>query len=200
MIVIGLTGGSGSGKSSAASFLCCYGGCVIDCDAIYADMTASYSECTLAIARAFGNDILYPDGALNRKKLGSIVFSAKDRSALDKLNGIVHPIVVSAVKKKIAAYAEAGVPYVIIDAPQLFESGANALCDYVVAVIAERDTRVARIVKRDNISEQSANARIDAQLSDSYFVSVCDFVITNNSTDDELKFECESLLQELGIA
>jgi len=200
MKIIGLTGGSGSGKSSAASFLCCCGGKVINCDALYAEMTSQYTECTAAIARAFGRDVLNCDGSLNRKKLGSVVFSPNGARSLEKLNSVVHPIVVSAVEKKLNEYLEDGVPYVIIDAPQLFEAGADKLCDHTIAVTADRRIRVARIVKRDNISEEAANARLDAQLPDSFFVSVCDSVLINNGTDKELERSCMALLEKLGLA
>ena len=197
MRVIGITGGSGAGKSLACRFLRSRGGLLIDCDKVYASLVDAPSECTEAISKVFGAYVLHPSGALDRKKLSEIVFNSKEKLAL--LNSTVHPIVIDKVKEIIRTEADAGIRYFLIDAPQLFEAGADAICDCTVYVTADKDVRIKRIRERDGISEEAAERRIASQLSDEYFRKRCTYTITNNGTEKELEAECSRLLDLIGI-
>ena len=199
MKVLGLTGGSGSGKSVAASFLASRGGNVIDADAVYHRLIAEKGRCTWAVSRAFGPDILLPDGTLDRRKLASLVFAPDGREALCRLNEAVHPIVMREIGKLLSKAERSGVPYVVLDAPQLFEAGADRLCDATAAVLADRDLRIRRLSERDALPAGEAARRIDAQLPDDYFREHCDFILENNGTADQLREACETLLSRLGV-
>ncbi len=200
MKVLGLTGGSGSGKSAAASFLASRGGDVIDADAVYHRLIAKKGRCTRALARAFGPDILLPDGTLDRRKMASLVFAPDGREALSRLNETTHPFVMREIEKLLTRAKKAGVPYVVLDAPQLFEAGANRLCDATAAVLADRDLRIRRLSERDALPASDAARRIDAQLPDDYFRERCDFILENNGTAEELRQDCETLLSRLGLS
>jgi len=197
--VIGLTGGSGSGKSVAASFLASRGGLVIDADAVYHRLISKKGRCTRALARAFGPDILRADGTLDRGKLAKTVFAADGKEALSLLDRTVHPIVMRQVRRLLARAKEKGVPYVVFDAPQLFEAGGDSLCDCTVGVLSDRPLRVARLGARDALPEDEISRRLDAQLPDAFFRERCDFILENNGTTDELEKACEALLSRLGI-
>lgn len=197
MKVIGVTGGSGSGKSVACRYLASRGGKLIDCDKVYASLVDRPSECTAALANAFGKVILKPDGSLNRKMLSDIVFKSDNREKLDLLNRTVHPSVIEEVKRIIQDSSDS--TYFLIDAPQLFEAGADKICDTTVYVTADEDKRLERIRKRDGISMQDAKRRLDSQHSDVFFKSKCDHTVYNNGTEQELETECYKLLDRLGI-
>ncbi len=199
MKVIGITGGSGAGKSLACRFLLSRGGMLIDCDKVYASLVDVPSHCTEALSKAFGKEILTSDGALNRSKLSSMVFKSENKEKLRLLNETVHPIVINEVKKVINSPANENAPYVLVDAPQLFESGADRLCDYTVYVTADTVKRIERIITRDNIKLDAAERRLASQFSEEYFKSKCDFTVYNNGTEEELAAECSKLLDRLGI-
>ena len=199
MIVIGLTGGSGAGKSLVAKHLLSRGGAIIDCDAVYAELVDNPSECTAALSKVFGPNILTQNGTLDRPALSRIVFADGGKEKLSLLNATVHPIVISEVKKILTNLSAEGTPYAIIDAPQLFEARAEALCDTTVFVKANRELRASRIMQRDGLTRERALARINAQFSDDYFAERCEHCITNNATENELREQCTSLLDFLGI-
>lgn len=199
MLVIGLTGGSGAGKSLVAKHLLSRGGALIDCDAVYARLVDNPSECTVALSDAFGPDVLTPSGTLDRTALSQIVFADGGKEKLALLNATVHPIVINEVKRVLTKLSDDRVPYAIIDAPQLFEAKAETLCDTTVFVLADRELRASRIMQRDNITREKAMARINAQLSDEYFAERCEHCIINDTTERELKEQCASLLDSLGI-
>ena len=197
--IIGLTGGSGAGKSVASRLLLNRGGRLIDCDKVYAELVCAPSACTAALSRAFGESILQKNGALDRAKLASVVFSDGGKAKLALLNSTVHPFVVDEVKSIIDTYSSIGVPYVIIDAPQLFEANAHTLCDCTVFVTADEEKRIARICERDGIDRERAIMRIRSQYPDEYFLERCTYVLVNDSGEEELALRCEELLDVLGI-
>lgn len=199
MLVLGITGGSGAGKSAACKYLLSRGGSLVDCDKVYASLVDKPSECTVQLANEFGSSVLNADGSLNRRALSDIVFKSGNGDRLTRLNEIAHPFVIAEVKRILGDNDGNGIPYTIIDAPQLFEAGADKLCDRTLFVTANRAMRIERIVTRDGITAQAATRRIDSQLSDEYFESRCDYAIYNNGSEDELKRECYSLLDRLGI-
>ena len=199
MTVIGITGGSGAGKSLACQYLQSRGGRLIDCDKVYASLVDSPSECTEAIAAAFGREVLKANGALDRSKLSEIVFKRGSKDMLELLNKTVHPAVIDEVEKLIGAADAEGIPYVLVDAPQLFEAGADRICDCTVFVTADKAKRIERILSRDTITLEAAVRRIDSQLSDSFFENRCSHILHNNGTERQLEQKCNSLLDLLGI-
>ena len=179
MQIIGITGGSGAGKSEVCRILGERGIPIFDADKEYARIAAPNSPCVREIAQAFGDGIIAPDGSLRRRELGAIVFApgAEDKRRI--LNRITHRYVCSAAEAWLRECSARGERYAVIDAPMLFESGLNERCDTVVFVTADRQTRIDRIMRRDGIDEARARARIDAQHDDDFFRSRCDTVIEN---------------------
>lgn len=194
MTVLGLTGKSGSGKSVVADLFRQCGAHVIDCDKLYDVMVSAPSDCTLAIASAFGGDVLNGDGSLNRKALGAIVFGRENKEKLELLNKTVHPLVLRKIKDILLNLSEGGCELCVIDAPQLYEAGVNKICDLTLAVIAGESQRIERIKARDKIDESIARARISSQLDDSFFIENSDFIIDNSQTLDKLKATVNELM------
>ncbi len=192
MLVIGLTGPSGAGKSEVADLLHRHGIAVIDADAVYHALLLPPSPCLDELCARFGSEILNTDGTLNRPYLGSIVFS--DPAALAALNAIAHRYVMQDIRASLGGYKRLGARAVVIDAPQLFEAGADALCDKVISVLAPRETRIGRIMARDGIDRESAARRIDAQKSDAFFREHSDHVIENDGARDTLTSAVRALL------
>ena len=186
MLIIGLTGPSGSGKGILASYLRKCGMHVINCDEISRIVCEKGQPCLDELVKSFSDGILLPDGSLNRKKLAEIVFSAdKDGIKLKKLNEITHKYILSYLEKLLAESGKSCAA-VCVDAPQLFESGLDEKCGYIIGVTANRETRIKRIMKRDNITRESAEKRIQCQLSDSFFASGCDVLFHNDADEKSL--------------
>ena len=189
MKIIGLCGGSGSGKGTVAAMFSEFGFIHIDTDAVYHDITSSKSECLTDLCYEFGNGILNEVGALDRKKLAKIVFESEDAEKKRlKLNEIAHYHVLKATRELIKSYELKGAPVVLVDAPLLFESGFDKECEIIICVTADKDIRKSRIMLRDSISELAALQRIDSQCSDGYLIEHSDYNIVNNGTT-ELLFE-----------
>lgn len=183
-VVVGLTGPMGSGKSTVAKLFCDNGYMLIDADKIAREVCEQGSKTLSLLADEFGNDIINADGSLNRALLSQKAFASKDKTAL--LNSITHPAIIELVKLKIADYSALGHNKIIYDAPLLFESKSDSLCDVVVSVVASKELRFDRIVRRDNLSESEIIDRFNAQHDESYYVDKSDYVIHNDSTNDEL--------------
>lgn len=183
MLIIGLTGGSGSGKSYVSLIFRRYGIPVIDSDERVHLLYDNSPECVVELVGAFGESIIDKQGKVDRKSLGKIVFS--DRSLLDKLNSIVHKYVIADIKSIVGSYSAAGAAAVVIDAPQLFEAKVDEMCDCIISVLSTKELRISRICERDGIDEETAEARISKQLSDEFFENRSDFIIYNNGEDVE---------------
>ena len=182
MKVIGLCGGSGSGKGTVSSFFDKYGIPAIDTDALYRELTSGDSPCTRALSLEFGKEIISDDGSLNRKALGKIVFCGENaENRRKRLNEIAHKYILNEARRRLELFRNNGCPAAIVDAAVLFESGFDSKCDIIISVIADKEIRINRIMSRDNIDRASAIARIDSQLSDEEIISRSDFVIRNVS-------------------
>ncbi len=192
--VIGLTGQSGAGKSEVSAMLEKNSIVCINCDRVSRDVTVKGAPALKAICEVFGDDILCPDGSLDRKKLGSIVFSDKEK--LELLNKTIFPFIVDEIKKIIADFGGDGV--IVLDAPTLFESGCDKLCDEKVAVVADREIRLGRIMARDSLSKVDAENRINSQLDEEFFKQNCDVIIQNNGSLTELEQAVGDLLKRWG--
>ena len=176
-VVIGITGGTGSGKTSALNAIRDLGGVVIDCDAVYHEMLDQDAELRHAIEVKF-HGVFNSDGSLNRKKLGELVFENKERMA--QLNEVIYQFLVPEVQRR----AREG-NLTAIDAINLIESGVGELCDRTVAVTAPAELRVRRIMARDRIDERYARMRISAQKSDEFYRSKCDCELSNTADTPE---------------
>lgn len=197
MKVIGLCGGSGSGKGAVSKIFADFNIPVIDTDAIYHSITSSQSECLDAISAEFGRGVI-KDGALDRPALAKIVFSSENSDILrSRLNEITHKYVLDEVKKYISLYESQGLEMCVVDIPLLFESGFDKRCDHTVAVIADLETRILRIIKRDGISRESAVDRINAQITNEELASRVDYVVENNSDVAGLRNKVDSLITKL---
>ena len=179
MKIIGLTGGSGSGKGEVCKAFLSFGIESIDTDKIYRDAVKKDSECLTEIVENFSEVILNESGELDRKKLAEIVFSSKEHLGL--LNKITHKHILNKCKDIMLDMEKSGKKAVIIDAPQLFESGFDKNCDVIISVVADLDKRIKRITKRDNITTEQAERRIKNQKSDGFFIENSDYAIYNNS-------------------
>ena len=171
-LIVGLTGGTGAGKTSALAALEDLGGTVLDCDAVYHQMLRTDSALREAITAAFG-PVFCPDGSLDRQKLGTLVFS--DHAALDRLNAIVYEYLPPELLRRAQGHTLVG-----LDAISLMESGLGRLCACTVAVLAPAEDRVRRIMARDGISEDYARLRISAQPSDAFYRERCSHILENN--------------------
>lgn len=190
-MVVGITGCSGSGKSAVARIFAQSGFTVIDLDAVSRNVATAGSACLSEIAEFFGSDILLPDGTLNRRTLGDIVFN--DAQKLKTLNTITHKYILEEMEC-IIANTDGDI---LIDAPLLFEAGLDKRCDFCIGVIADRDAQISRISARDGISADIAVARLDKQHSNDFFVDNCSYCIENNGTQAELEQKTKSLINLL---
>lgn len=175
MTVIGITGPTGAGKTTALTALERLGFQVVDCDALYYQILDRDQTLREGIRQAFGL-VFLPDGQLNRPALGDIVFG--NPAALDKLNALVYPAMRAAVGQIIKNCTRRGV---VIDAINLIESGLGDLCDWTVALTAAPEIRLKRIMARDGISEERARARIAAQKPDKFYRKHCTFLLENKA-------------------
>lgn len=177
MLILGLTGQTGAGKSTVSKILEKYGCYHIDADLVARETIDSDEKVKAELKNRFGEDVIGNDGKVNRKLLGAKAF-ADPQSTLD-LNSITHPAVNKKVQSIIAKKEQENVKAVIIDAIALFESGEDKLCDYTVSVIAPKDIRLKRITERDSISEEKALERINAQKDEEFFSVNSDYIIKN---------------------
>ena len=193
MLVIGITGGSGGGKTTALRVLEELGALVIDCDAVYHDLLKSSEDMLCEIMGAFPDAEV--NGTLNRKALAAMVFS--DSEALLRLNRITHCYVCDAVEELLRKYAMRGGTMAAIDAIELFSSGLANRCTTTCAILAEPETRARRIVARDHIDYDAAMARIRAQHPDSYYMENCDHTLWNNAEQEQFENNCRQLFKEI---
>ncbi len=190
-MILGITGGSGCGKTTLLGCIEEKGGLILDCDAIYHRLLTEDSALLNTIEARFPGVV--ENGQLQRKKLGNIVFS--DEKALADLNKITH----TAVKNEVLRLLSSGPRLAAIDAIALFEGGLAALCDVTVAVTAPLEDRIARLMARDGISEEYARLRLTAQRSNGDFSALCGFTLENDGDICAFRAKCLAFLKDLGI-
>ena len=190
-MILGITGGTGCGKTTLLNVIAEKGGLILDCDAVYHQLLTRDDRLLQAIEARFPGTV--ENGQLQRKKLGTIVFS--DQNALQDLNKITH----SAIKEEVLRQLEAKPRLAAIDAIALFEGGLAELCDTTVAVTAPVEVRVQRLMLRDQISEDYARSRIAAQHDESWFRQHCHHILENDSTQAHFQEKCVAFLKNLGI-
>ncbi|MBQ8687746.1 MAG: dephospho-CoA kinase [Ruminococcus sp.] len=178
VMVVGLTGQTGAGKSTVSKVFLQNGFVLIDADRISRLVVQRGSKCLAEIQDCFPAEVITPEGELNRRALASIVFS--DKVKKEMLNSIMYPYIMGHILQEIHRYAENGQKLILLDAPTLFESRADDFCELIISVIAHEPLRLVRIMERDSLTEEQAQARIDSQLPEAFFIGHSDFIIKNN--------------------
>ena len=177
-MIIGLTGGIGSGKSTVAEVLSEYGYRIVDADKISREVTQKDSPALLELAEVFGSDIILDDGSLDRRLLREKAFS--EEGGTEALQRIVTDRIIDITKERLKGNC-------VLDAPTLLENGLQDLVDIVVVVTARKETRIKRVMTRDGVSRKQVLAVMDKQMTDREKVKFADIVIKNNGTKEELK-------------
>ncbi|MCR5485141.1 MAG: dephospho-CoA kinase [Clostridiales bacterium] len=177
MIIIGLTGKTGAGKSTVSSILKENGFFVVDADKTGHDILENDLETKRAVIERFGDDVVGEDGKIVRSILAKKVFSSPEK--LNELNAITHPAITKKIFSDIAKAGKEGFGAAVVDAAALFESGIDKLCEFTAFVYAPEDVRLERIMKRDGLSEEKALERIRAQKPDDYYAEKADVIIMN---------------------
>lgn len=193
--VVGLTGGTGCGKSEAARYLAELGAKHIDADAISRSLTAVNGEAIPQIRSAFGDEVFAQDGSLNRRALHDLVFSSLAHKRA--LEGIIHPLVQRRTMDEIQAAAEQGYRVVILDVPLLFESGMDVLCDETWTMSAPQEVQVERVCLRDGLTEDQARARIAGQMPMAERNARAKRVIESGRPIEKTRAELSQLYQQL---
>ena len=193
LTIIGITGGTGCGKTTALDTLRDMGGLVIDCDAVYHELLRDSEALRADIDRRFPG--VFPQGSIDTKDLGAIVFS--DEKALADLNAITHKFVGIEMTKRLSDWAKNAGTLVAIDAIALVESGVGNICKATVGITAPTDKRISRLMKRENITKEYAQLRIAAQKPNEYFEDVCDYTVSNDSTIENFSEKCRSVFSEI---
>ena len=190
-MILGITGGTGCGKTTLLQLIKQRGGLVLDCDEIYHRLLQSDKVMLDAIQKRF--PAAFIEEKLDRKRLGKIVF--EDADALKDLNNITH----QAVMQEVLRQLEGSPALAAIDAIALFESGLDALCDITVAVTAPLEDRVRRLMARDGITEDYARSRITAQHEENWFWQRCDYILENNASAEDFLKKAVAFLDAQGI-
>lgn len=196
-MIIGLTGGIASGKSTVSEMLKKRGIPVIDADLIAREVVEVGKKAYTEIVNAFGKEILNEDLTINRARLGSIVFQNEDKR--EKLNSIVHPEVRLEMKRRQEQLISEGAKAVVLDIPLLFESNLKHLVDKVIVVYTGEKNQLERLMKRNNFSKEEALSRINAQMPLKEKVKFADAVINNDGTLEETEQQLENILMNWGI-
>ena len=191
MLVIGLTGGIGTGKSEVAGLLQSLGAEVIDADQVGHEAYTPNSESWRAVVDAFGEEILRPDGQIDRGRLGGIVFSDPDQ--LEKLNGIMHPRMARMVGDKIEVLRDKGAPAVVVEAAVLFEAGWDSLVDEVWTTDSPVELVIERLQARNGMGEEEVMRRINSQMDRSERIERSDLVVDNSGDVTNLEETVKAL-------
>lgn len=192
MKIIGVTGTSGAGKTTLCEILNRqYGAYIIDADQIAKRLSKKGTMYLNAIVECFGEDILNREGELRRKELANLIYN--DEGKRSQLNGLTFMYVVQEIKEKIDALRE---DCIVIDAPLLFESKLDQICDFVIGVIAKEEEKIERICKRDGISKEMAKKRLSIQMEEKELSKKADYIIVNDGNVENLEKEIEKVWKE----
>ncbi len=195
MFVIGITGPTGAGKTTVLNEIRAMGGFVLDADQVYHQLLAGDESLRHALEERFG-PLTGPDGSVDRRKLGAVVFH--DPQALADLNAIAHRRVVEELELRLEQERRRGRALGAVDAIALFESGADRLCQTTLAVTAPPEVRIRRIMAREGIPEDYARARVEAQQQDSFFLERCRYALVNEAPSaEEFALQARAVLKTI---
>ena len=200
-MLVGLCGRSGAGKGYVSGIFGELGIPSVDTDRVYRDMTApaeKLSVCMQALVDRFGPDVASADNSLNRAVMRSLVFSG-DKQALADLNRITHALILEETNRIAAELYGNGAKIVLIDAPLLFESGFNEMCESVVCVTAPEETLIRRIIRRDGLSEEDAKKRLAVQKTVAELEDRSDFVISNDAEYETMVLRVKDCAEKLRL-
>ena len=198
VMVVGLTGQTGAGKSTVSKIFSANGFAVIDADQVARRVVEKGTKCLDEIADFFGEGVICEDGSLNRKALAAIVFS--DKAKLETLNTITYPYITGEILRQIRVHSIKDEKLILLDAPTLFESRADDFCDIIISVLADPDIREKRIISRDGLTVEQARRRMNSQLDEEFFRSHSDYIIRNNAdmeTVNDISWEVSAKIKEL---
>ena len=191
MLVIGLTGGIGTGKSEAARHIVSLGSELIDADLVGHEAYTPHAEAWRQVVEAFGEGILGPNKEIDRRALGGIVFS--DPEKLARLNGIMHPLMAGMVQQKIEAFRDQGAQVVVVEAALLFEAGWNSLVQEVWVTDSPEEAVISRLTQRNGMSEEEARKRVSSQMSRGERLDRAHIVIDNSSDMEAMRKSIDEL-------
>lgn len=191
MLVVGLTGSIGTGKSEVTRVLQELGAKVINADQVGHEAYTPHTESWNAVVDAFGRDILQPDGQIDRRKLGAIVFA--DPGQMAKLNGIMHPRMAGMVSEKIEQMRSQGVQVVVVEAALMFEAGWETLVDEVWATASPLETVFQRLMSRNGLNEEEVRKRLGSQMDIQERLDRSDVVVDNSGDVTALEATVQSL-------
>lgn len=183
MLTVGLTGSSGSGKGYVCDIMKKVGIPCLDTDVVCREVYMKGQDCYYDLVNCFGEEILRDDGEIDRHALFELTFPDKDK--YEKLNSIAFYHIMRSTKKWIDEREADGEKVIIIDAPMLYESGFDKMCQKVICVTADMPTQLRRIMHRDGISEEEARVRLGKQKSDIYYTSRADYALNNSASNEE---------------
>lgn len=197
MKILGITGPSGSGKTTLCSLIQKnYDAFIIDADNVAKSLSSNTeTEYFRKMVNLFGNEVLRPDGNLNRKEVAKIIYN--DNEKRKALNLLTFKYVVYDIEKQIRDVQSSNYKYIAIDVPLLYEAKMENICDKVIAVVAEDKEKVLRICMRDNIDEKLARQRLQIQNNNEFFVKKADFVIHNDGTIDKLEKSLKEIIEKI---
>ena len=195
--VIGLTGGIGSGKSTVSQYLAELGAVILDADKVGHEAFKSGTETWQQVVNAFGKQILTPDGEIDRKKLGGIVFDNPE--SLSRLNQIMHPRMYDMMKARIEEYRQRGAGVIVLEAAILIEANWTPLVNEVWVTVAGEDAVLKRVNKQRGLEAEQIIARIRSQLSAEERVKHADVVINNDGDLDEMRAKVKELWKQLQV-
>lgn len=194
-LVVGLTGQTGAGKTTVSGIFAKRGFAIINADKVARQVVEPNSPCLKELCECFGVEILHDDGSMNRAKVAEIAFSDPCKNEI--LGSVMFPYILQEILREIQQYAAEGSRWILLDAPTLFESHADDFCQLVISVLSEPSLRLCRIMQRDGITEEQANKRMNAQLSEEYFRTHSDFVIENNADPAYLEAVTEEVIANI---
>ncbi len=196
-MIIGLTGSIASGKSTVSRMLKELGYPIVDADLVARQVVEPDSETLQKINEAFDASVILPDGTLDRKKVGDLIFN--DPESRKRLNDIIHPAIRKEMLRQRAAYVAEGHQVVIMDIPLLFESQLQHLADKILVVSVTEENQLKRLIKRNGLSENEAAARISSQLPMTVKEAGADAIIYNNGSIEETKWQLNRILEEWNV-